>query len=71
LISGAGAPNPNSDYDGNTAAPLPQLWDDEAHDVTGVPVTDPTTSAVDLHVVVDGTPGDCVTTVADAVATSP
>src|SRR6202023_4242280 len=54
LISGIGAPNPNSDYDGNTAAPLPQLWDDEAHNVTGVPVGSPPA----LNVVVDGQGGD-------------
>jgi hypothetical protein len=67
LISGIGAPNPNSDYDGNTAAPLPQLWDDEAHDVTGVPVGSPPA----LNVVVDGQGGDCLTTIAHVVASSP
>jgi hypothetical protein len=67
LISGIGAPNPNSDYDGNTGAPLPQLWDDEAHDITGVPVGSPPA----LNVVVDGVGGDCLTTIAHVVATSP
>ena len=67
LISGAGAPNPNSDYDGNTGAPLPQLWDNEAHDITGVPVGSPPS----LNVVVDGTGGDCLTTIAHVVETSP
>jgi hypothetical protein len=74
LISGAGAPNPNGDYDGNTGAPLPLLWDDEAHDVTGVPVTDPATSAVDLNVVVIAAVtarNDCLVTVAHVVASSP
>jgi hypothetical protein len=67
LISGAGAPNPNSDYDGNTGAPLPQLWDNEAHDITGVPVGSPPS----LNVVVNGTGGDCLTTIAHVVETSP
>src|ERR1700730_3238557 len=67
LISGIGAPNPNSDYDGNTAAPLPQLWDDEAHDVTGVPVGSPPA----LNGVLDGQGGDCLTTIAHVVETSP
>jgi hypothetical protein len=69
-ISGAGEPNPNSDYDGTTAGPLPQLWDDEAHDITGVPIIDPKTSALDLNVVVNGG-GDCVTTIAHVVESSP
>jgi hypothetical protein len=70
FISGASFPNPNSDYDGSTGAPLPQLWDNEAHDVTGVPVKDPVTSAVDLNVVVLGAL-DCLTTVAHVLATTP
>jgi len=70
LISGIGAPNPNSDYDGNTAAPLPQLWDNEAHDITGVPVVDPATGIIDLHVVVTGG-NDCLVTVAHVVESSP
>jgi len=70
LISGAGAPNPNSDYDGNTGAPLPQLWDNEAHDITGVPVGSPPS----LNVVVSNGGAlafDCVTTIAHVVETSP
>ncbi|HEX3494271.1 MAG TPA: hypothetical protein VHT48_02680, partial [Methylocella sp.] len=66
---------PNGDYDGNTGAPLPLLWDDEAHDVGDVPVTDPATSTVDLNVVVHGSGDrvsvDCLTTVAHVVASSP
>ena len=69
-ISGAGEPNPNSDYDGSTGAPFPLLWDNEAHDITGVPVTDPVTGVLDLNVVVNGG-GDCLTTVAHVVASSP
>jgi len=69
-ISGPGEPNPNSDYDGNTGAPLPLLWDSEAHDVTGVPVVDPATGVADLNVVVNGG-GDCLTTIAHVVESSP
>jgi hypothetical protein len=64
------APNPNSDYDGSTGAPLPQLWDNEAHDISGVPVMDPITSAIDLNVVVNGGT-DCLVTIAHVVGSSP
>jgi hypothetical protein len=71
LISRAGAPDPNSDYDGVTSgSPLPLLWDDAAHDITGVPVVDPATGVPDLNVVVNGS-GDCLTTIAHVVASSP
>jgi hypothetical protein len=67
LISGAGAPDANSDYDGVTSgSPLPLLWDDAAHDITGVPVGSPPA----LNVVVNGG-GDCLTTIAHVVASSP
>jgi hypothetical protein len=43
---GIGAPDPDSDWNGNSAAPLPQLWDDTGHEITTSTTVDP----LNLHV---------------------
>ena len=33
--AGIGAANPDSDWNGSAAFPLPELWDDKGHDISG------------------------------------
>src|SRR6185369_14328488 len=36
VISGAGGLDPDSDWNGSSGFPLPQLWDDTGHDISVV-----------------------------------
>jgi hypothetical protein len=66
-ISGPGALNANSDWDGSSGWPLPQLWDDTGHDITAA--TPPGTTKLAVTIVsVPGSFVDCISTVANVVA---
>jgi hypothetical protein len=74
LINGnpiAGAPSPynNSDWDGRDSGPLPQLWDTQAHDVSGAVKEGATVLDVQTGIPGPGGHGtvDCLTTVANLV----
>jgi hypothetical protein len=58
-ISGTGAPDGDSDWNGNSGAPLPQLWDDTGHKI--VAKFSPT-----LNVSITAS-GDCLTGVGNVV----
>lgn len=64
-ISGVGGANPNSDWDGAAGWPLPQLWDDEGHDITAATPSGTKKLAVGIT---SGEYGDCLVTVANVVA---
>ena len=53
----------DSDWNGNSAAPLPRLWDDVGHDITAVAPAGTKTLNVSVT-----TQGDCLTPVANVVA---
>jgi len=59
---GIGAPNSDSDWNGNSGAPLPQLWDDHGHDISEVSLGSPPALRVSIKSF-----GDCLTTVANVV----
>ena len=61
-VSGPGAPDSNSDWDGNSSLPLPQLWDNEGHDIQAS--TPSGTTELDVTI---GASGDCLTTVENVV----
>jgi hypothetical protein len=64
-ISGPGALDNDSDWNGSSGFPLPQLWDDTGHDISaafaGSPP--PTTAAISFT-----SHGDCVVTIANVLA---
>jgi hypothetical protein len=62
-VSGPGGTNQDSDWDGSSGWPLPQLWDDTGHDITtAVPAgTTKLVIRIDSH-------GDCISTVGNVVA---
>jgi len=59
---GIGAPNSDSDWNGNSGAPLPQLWDDHGHNISEVSLGSPPALSVSIKSF-----GDCLTTVANVV----
>jgi hypothetical protein len=65
-ISGPGALDNDSDWNGSAGLPLPQLWDDTGHDIASAfTVADPapTTAAISF-----ASHGDCLVTVANVLA---
>jgi hypothetical protein len=55
----------DSDYNGNDASPLPQLWDSRTHDISGVELSSP----LDISVTsLSGTGNDCFEEVANIIA---
>jgi hypothetical protein len=69
-ISGIGGADPDSDWNGNAGAPIPQLWDDNGHDITAaapagtsqlaVTISNPTAAKA-------GAVEDCLITVGNVV----
>jgi hypothetical protein len=62
LIAGPGSDYNDSDWNGSSGLPLPQLWDDTGHDITLAILP----GATRLNITIDA-PTDCVTTVANIV----
>ena len=64
-ISGPGALDNDSDWNGSSGFPLPQLWDDTGHDISAAFAGDPapTTAAISFT-----SNGDCLVTVANVLA---
>jgi hypothetical protein len=62
-ISGSGSVVEDSDWDGGSGWPLPQLWDDTGHDITRA--APPATPALK---VLHQSAGDCLSTIANVVA---
>ncbi len=67
-IAGPGSNAVDSDWNGSSAKPLPQLWDDTGHDITVA--TPKGTTALNVDIYITGSPAtvDCMTTVANIVA---
>jgi hypothetical protein len=61
-IAGPGAANTDSDWDGTVAGPLPQLWDDTAHDITSI-----VNGSYYTYQQFNAPTGDCVTPIVNAV----
>jgi hypothetical protein len=66
-IAGDSANDPNSDWDGSSGWPLPQLWDDTGHDITAVGKTGTLNVAFGLNPLYTSGGLDCLTTVANVV----
>jgi hypothetical protein len=65
-IAGPGSNFNDSDWNGSSARPLPQLWDDVGHDITAATPAGKTT--LDVSIANGGkTPPDCMTPVANVV----
>jgi hypothetical protein len=65
-IAGPGSTFNDSDWNGSSARPLPQLWDDIGHDITGA--TPAGTTTLDITIRNQGEAGyDCLTPVANIV----
>jgi hypothetical protein len=65
-IAGPGSDFNDSDWNGSSARPLPQLWDDIGHDITAA--TPAGTKTLDVSIGNgDETPPDCMTPVANVV----
>jgi hypothetical protein len=62
-VAGPGASNVNSDWDGSSGWPLPQLWDDTGHDITAA--TPYGTKSLNVSI---NSPADCLVTIANVVA---
>jgi hypothetical protein len=58
----------DSDWNGNSAAPNPQLWDNRTHNIQNLGVTGP---IITLDVVQTNAVADCITPVANVVLTTP
>jgi hypothetical protein len=65
-VAGPGSNFNDSDWNGSSARPLPQLWDDVGHDITAA--TPKGTTTLDITIGNGGgTPPDCMTPVANVV----
>ncbi len=62
-VSGPGAAYADSDWDGSSGFPLPQLWDDTGHDISGTITPTAPVFAVQFNAT-----GDCLTPVANVLA---
>jgi len=70
-IAGPGSPAPG-DWNGNIAAPLPQLWDNITHDVTSATASDNPSTVATFNVQMPGTTDrDCVVPVANVMSILP
>ncbi len=67
LVAGPGSSYTDSDWNGSSGYPLPQLWDDTGHDITSsVPKN---TSTLTVEITVGAASSyDCLTTVANVVS---
>lgn len=67
-IAGPGSNAVDSDWNGSSGKPLPQLWDDTGHDIMAA--TPKGTTALNVDIYITGSPAyvDCMTTVANIVA---
>jgi len=64
-ISGPGSPaDTDSDWNGNSGFPLPQLWDDSGHDISGIAQQGSTTLGVSVNSV-----SDCIIPVGNVLGT--
>jgi hypothetical protein len=69
LLSGNGGIDSTSDFGGTSGLPLPQLWDDTGHDITGLIASGATTLPVAITSNPAGSGGsDCISTVANVVS---
>jgi len=66
IISGAGGLDPDSDWNGSSGFPLPQLWDDTGHDISVV--TNPTGGPLTALNVTVTANGDCLIGVANIIS---
>ncbi len=66
-IAGPGSSYVDSDWNGSSGFPLPQLWDDTGHDITAA--TPRGTTSLNVAIKGSGSPYDCLTTVANVVET--
>jgi hypothetical protein len=62
-ISGTGGLDPDSDWNGSSGFPLPQLWDDTGHDISPSFATGG--GAVNVSIVPNG---DCLVTIANVIS---
>jgi hypothetical protein len=67
-IAGPGNPGADSDWDGSSGWPLPQLWDDTGHDITTATPDGTTTLKVSIAKSGGGILDDCISTIANVVA---
>jgi hypothetical protein len=68
-ISGTGGVDSDSDWDGAAGFPLPQLWDDEGHDITIATPAGTTSLTIGITSEVDSNNyADCISTIANVVA---
>jgi hypothetical protein len=66
--AGPGSGYNDSDWNGSSGFPIPELWDDTGHDIT--PATPPGTGVLNVSISNGGlVPADCLTTVANVVET--
>jgi len=65
LVAGPGGETGDSDWDGSSGWPLPQLWDDTGHDISNalMPVTDTDVSVTYVPF------GDCLGLVGSVIST--
>ena len=64
-IAGPGSPAGSGDWNGNVAAPLPQLWDTTAHEVTAAAKAGSTPTILPFTI---KAPDDCLVTVANVLS---
>jgi hypothetical protein len=66
LVAGPGSSYTDSDWNGSSGYPLPQLWDDTGHNITNSTPKD--TSSLTVEITVEAASSyDCLTTVANVV----
>ena len=65
LTAGPGSKYTDSDWNGSSALPVPELWDDTGHDIT--PATPAGTAALNFVINSALGPADCLTPVANVV----
>ena len=63
LVAGPGGAVTDSDWDCSSGWPLPQLWDDTGHDISGAVDKGTTGLKVNFHTI-----SDCLTPVANVVS---
>ena len=67
LVAGPGSNASDSDWNGSSSKPLPQLWDDVGHDITAAAPSGTTLLNVGIRNAAES-PSDCMTTVANIVS---
>lgn len=66
VLAGKGSPANDSDWNGGTGSPLPQLWDDKGHDITAATPSGTTKLTIKINNSGEST-YDCLTPVANIV----